>query len=87
VSGPQARFAGSDREGRGRIVSALRRGPLAADEVAAAAGWADDPDRAARVVAGLVADGMVVRGADGALALPGGEGSAAVRLQASGRAG
>src|SRR5262249_44475605 len=66
----QTAFAGSDRQGRGRLVEALRRGPLSLEGVAPAAGWPHDPARAARVVAGLVADGLAVdRG--GVLALPG----------------
>jgi A/G-specific adenine glycosylase len=60
-SGRQSPFAGSDRQGRGRLVETLRAGPLRLDGVARAAGWPDDPARAARVVAGLVADGLVVR--------------------------
>jgi A/G-specific adenine glycosylase len=70
TSGRQSAFAGSDRQGRGRLVDVLRRGPLPVDQVAPAAGWPDDPDRAARVVAGLVADGLVVDGG-GVLSLPG----------------
>jgi A/G-specific adenine glycosylase len=65
VSGPQRRFAGSDRAGRGRLVKALRGGPLAAADVAGAMGWPDDPQRAARVLDGLVADGLVT--VDGAV--------------------
>jgi A/G-specific adenine glycosylase len=61
VGGRQSTFLGSDRQGRGRLVDALRAGPLALDEVAAAAGWTDDPARAARVVDGLVAEGLAVR--------------------------
>jgi A/G-specific adenine glycosylase len=63
VAGGQSRFAGSDRQGRGRLVDALRRGPVALDDVARVAGWPDDEERARRVTAGLVADGLVV--ADG----------------------
>jgi A/G-specific adenine glycosylase len=59
VSTPQSRFEGSDRQGRGRLVDALRRGPV--DDVARAAGWPDDPQRAERVAATLVADGLAVR--------------------------
>lgn len=65
VSGPQSRFEGSDRQGRGRLVDALRVGPVADAELARAMGWPEDPDRAARVVAGLVAEGLVVRRAGG----------------------
>ncbi|HEX2119972.1 MAG TPA: A/G-specific adenine glycosylase [Acidimicrobiales bacterium] len=58
--GRQSTFAGSDRQGRGRLVDALRRGPVALTEVAVAAGWPDDAERARRVAAGLVADGLAV---------------------------
>lgn len=60
VSVPQSRFEGSDRQGRGRLVDALRTGSLAADELASVMGWPDDPDRAARVAGTLVRDGLVV---------------------------
>jgi len=67
----QSRFEGSDRQGRGRLVAALRNGAtLAPGEVAARAGWPDDPPRAAAAVASLVADGLVVVGPDGSLSLP-----------------
>lgn len=58
ISGPQSRFEGSDRQGRGRLVDALRRGPVAEADLAAVMGWPDDPERAARVAATLVADGL-----------------------------
>jgi A/G-specific adenine glycosylase len=70
VSGGQSRFEGSDRQGRGRLVDALRWGRLRSDQVAAAAGWPDDPERAGRVAAGLVADGLVARDRSGTLRLP-----------------
>jgi A/G-specific adenine glycosylase len=69
TSGRQSRFAGSDRQGRGRLVDAMRKGPLALERLAETAGWPDDPRRAARVAAGLVADGLAVR-QPGRLALP-----------------
>jgi A/G-specific adenine glycosylase len=62
VSTPQSRFEGSDRQGRGRLVDALRLGPVR--DLATATGWPDDPDRAARVAATLVADGLAVRDGD-----------------------
>ena len=70
TSRPQSRFAGSDRQGRGRLVAALARGPIPAHAVAQAAGWATDPARVARVVEGLVADGLALRSGDGGLRLP-----------------
>jgi A/G-specific adenine glycosylase len=60
MSGGQSRFAGSDRQGRGRLVEALRRGPVRARDVPAAMGWPEDPDRAERVAATLLADGLAV---------------------------
>jgi A/G-specific adenine glycosylase len=59
VSTPQSRFEGSDRQGRGRLVDALRRGEvLTGAALAAAAGWPEDPARADRAAASLVADGL-----------------------------
>jgi A/G-specific adenine glycosylase len=69
TSGRQSTFAGSDRQGRGRLVAALRSGPIAQDRLARAAGWPDDPARAARAAAGLIADGLAADTGDG-LTLP-----------------
>ncbi|MGQ0831260.1 MAG: A/G-specific adenine glycosylase [Microthrixaceae bacterium] len=69
VSGGQGRFEGSDRQGRGRLVEALRAGPLHERDLAAAAGWPTDSERAARIAAALVDEGLAV--ADGTrLTLP-----------------
>ncbi len=70
VSMPQSRFDGSDRQGRGRLVDALRRGEVPIGAVASVVGWEDDPGRVDRVVSGLVAEGMVVRTTGGSLRLP-----------------
>ncbi len=70
VSGRQARFSGSDREGRGRLVAALCAGPLDEGQVPTAAGWAGDRRRAERVLDALVAEGMVVRDRAGTVRLP-----------------
>ena len=56
----QSAFAGSDRQGRGRLVDVLRHGPVPRSGLGDAAGWPDDPERAARVATGLVADGLAV---------------------------
>ena len=56
----QSRFEGSDRQGRGRLLDALRAGPLPLREADRVTRWAD-PDRTARVVAGLVEDGLAVQ--------------------------
>jgi A/G-specific adenine glycosylase len=69
VSGGQSRFAGSDRQGRGRLVDALRAGPVAAEDLAVAMGWPSDPTRATAVAATVVADGLAVL-ADGVYRLP-----------------
>lgn len=65
VSGPQARFLGSDRQGRGRLVEALRRSTVRERELAGVMGWHDDPTRAALVAETLVRDGLAVRTPDG----------------------
>ena len=59
VSATQSLFAGSDRAGRGRLVAAVRRAPVPIADVAAAMGWPGDADRTARVLDGLVRDGLV----------------------------
>ena len=64
TSGRQSAFEGSDRQGRGRLVDALRLGPLPIDRVATVAGWPDDPTRADRIAASLVADGLAELSAD-----------------------
>lgn len=67
----QSRFEGSDRQGRGRLVDALRLGPVAVDDLAETMGWPDDRERAALVAATVVDDGLAVRDVDGEkLSLP-----------------
>jgi A/G-specific adenine glycosylase len=56
----QPAFEGSDRQGRGRLIQALRAGPVAWGSVPEATGWPLDPRRALRVGRTLVAEGMVV---------------------------
>ena len=58
VSGRQSRFEGSDRQGRGRLLDALRAGSVAEADLAATMGWPGDRDRARRVAATLVRDGL-----------------------------
>ncbi|MDE3085978.1 MAG: A/G-specific adenine glycosylase [Acidobacteriota bacterium] len=65
----QSPFEGSDRQGRGRLVSALRRGPVPAAALAAACGWPQDGPRAERMACALVADGLARRGRTGTLRL------------------
>ncbi len=59
VSGRQSTFDGSDRQGRGRLVDALRSGSVDLTDVGTAMGWEDDPGRARRVLQGLLDDGLV----------------------------
>jgi A/G-specific adenine glycosylase len=61
VSSPQAPFTGSDRQGRGRLVRALRHGPVAVDDAPSAMGWADQAQRADRVLETLLRDGLIRR--------------------------
>jgi A/G-specific adenine glycosylase len=60
---PQARFAGSDREGRGLLLRAAAIAPVM--DPALAAGWPDDAQRAMRVAATLVHDGLLSIDRDG----------------------
>ena len=60
VSGGQSTFVGSDRQGRGRLVDALRADAVGAGDLAEVMGWPDEPDRAVRVANGLVRDGLAV---------------------------
>jgi A/G-specific adenine glycosylase len=67
---PAPRYQGSDRQSRGRLLAVLRaaHGPVTPDALAAA--W-PDAEQQARALAALIADGLVMRCADGSLALPG----------------
>ncbi len=60
VSGRQSTFEGSDRQGRGRLVRALRGGPITVTDLAEVMGWPGDAARAERVAATLVGDGLAV---------------------------
>jgi hypothetical protein len=64
-------FAGSDRQGRGRLLDALRTGTVPEKGLAAACGWPDDHPRAERIAAALVDEGFArwSAGADPALRL------------------
>jgi A/G-specific adenine glycosylase len=55
---PQSRFDGSDRQGRGRLLHALRQGSVARADLPAACGWPDDRARAERIAAALVHEGF-----------------------------
>jgi A/G-specific adenine glycosylase len=66
----QTAFVGSDRQGRGRLVSALRAGPVPIRSLADACGWPDDDERARRVADSLVAEGLARRDRGAVLTLP-----------------
>ena len=51
-------------------MDALRAAAVTAAALPEAAGWPDDPARAARIADGLVADGLAVRDRTGTLRLP-----------------
>lgn len=70
TSSRQSSFQGSDRQGRGRLVAALRSGSVRVEELADVMGWPDDPARAERVAATLAADGLTEPAGDGTLRLP-----------------
>lgn len=59
VSKPQSPFVGSDRQVRGRIINALREGPINVENVAEVAGWPEDLPRVERIVKALIAEGLV----------------------------
>ena len=65
----QSTFTGSDRQGRGRLVDAMRTAPVPLDRIPDAAGRPDDAARAYRVADTLVADGLAIE-LDGTLRLP-----------------
>lgn len=58
TSRPQPRFEGSDRQVRGRLIAALRSGPVPSRRLASVAELLQDPARAKRVADGLVVDGL-----------------------------
>ena len=60
VSVVQSRFEGSDRQGRGRLMKALGVSAVHADALASTMRWPDQPDRASRVAASLVVDGLAL---------------------------
>ena len=60
VSGRQSRFEGSDRQGRGRLMHAMAVAPVKHAALALVMHWPDDHERAQRVAATLVTDGLAV---------------------------
>jgi A/G-specific adenine glycosylase len=70
TSGPQSRFAGSDRQGRGRLVDAMRSADVDPADLAAVMGWPTDAERAGRVASTLVLDGLAEITPEGRYRLP-----------------
>ena len=66
---PQSTFSGSDRQGRGRLLEALRTGDVPAQAIAGACGWPDDAARARRIAAALVEEGFAAWRRNGGQAL------------------
>ncbi len=60
VSGTQSKFEGSDRQGRGKLVAALRTKSVSKKELAEVMGWPTDPERAERVASTVVSDGLAI---------------------------
>ncbi|WP_125098750.1 A/G-specific adenine glycosylase [Leucobacter chromiireducens] len=66
----QARFEGSDRQARGRVLALLRTADGAVPRADALRAASSDPDQAARAVATLLADGLIRESPADSLALP-----------------
>ena len=69
VSGTQSKFEGSDRQGRGKLVDALRKKTVRRSELAEIMGWPTDPERAERVASTVISDGLAAY-KDDTLSLP-----------------
>ncbi len=54
----QGAFAGSDRQGRGRLLDALRRGGVPGAALPDTCGWPEDRTRSERIAAALVDEGF-----------------------------
>lgn len=66
----QARFEGSDRQARGRVLAVVRESPFAVKPSVIEAAWPDG-DQRARAVEGLVSDGLIEVDDEGRFQLPG----------------
>jgi A/G-specific adenine glycosylase len=66
----QGAFEGSERQGRGRLLASLVEGPVPPAALAAACGWPEDQERAARVADRLVDEGLARRDRRQVLRLP-----------------
>jgi A/G-specific adenine glycosylase len=63
------KFAGTDRQVRGRLLDVLRTAPEPVEQDALTAAW-DDAVQRSRCLDSLLVDGLVVQTADGRFALP-----------------
>jgi A/G-specific adenine glycosylase len=69
TSKPQARFEGSNRQARGRLMKALVAGGLMRNKAEQAMGLANQADRAEMIIESLLADQLIVE-SNGMLQLP-----------------
>lgn len=61
ASKPQARFEGSDRQARGRVMKAVGEGVVNPADLVMAMGLENDPQRAHKLMDALVAEGLLTR--------------------------
>jgi len=73
------RWAGTDRQVRGRLLDVLRGAPGPVAPAAMDAAWTTDPAQRGRCLDSLLVDGLAVQTADGRFALPGDVGADAAR--------
>ena len=69
------RFAGTDRQVRGRLLDVLRGAPGPVPAAALEPAWTTDPAQRARCLDSLLVDGLVEQTADGRFGLPGESGT------------
>jgi A/G-specific adenine glycosylase len=69
TSKPQARFEGSNRQARGRLMKALISGGVMRNKAEQTMGLVDQPERAEMIIESLLADQLVVE-SNGMLLLP-----------------
>ena len=65
-------FEGSDRQGRGKLINALRNEPIMEKDVPQIFGWPNDHKRCKRVLKKLEKDGLIVIADSGKISLPNG---------------
>ena len=65
-------FEGSDRQGRGKLINALRNEPIMEKDATQILGWPNDHKRCKRVLEKLEKDGLIVIADSGKISLPNG---------------